>query len=201
MTALIADRIMRLLWGAFGIYWIATALVQKSSHSGTETQPSEIKCSNARFIRIIHHALLAIAFILLFMRRTAVGLLGERFLPASGWISYLGLVLTVAGLGLAVWARLHLAENWSARVRIRVGHELIRSGPYAHLRHPIYSGVLLGVIGTAIVIGQWRAAASVLIVFISYSIKGRREDRVLEREFGDTWLEHRRHAGFLLPRF
>ena len=201
MISLSADRIIRVLWAAFGIYWVVAAKLQQHSQSANDSAGVKFKISDALPIRIVHHAMLAIAFILLFVNHTAVGVLGKRFLPSNEWISSLGIAITTAGLGLAVWARVHLAENWSARVRIRVGHQLIRSGPYAHLRHPIYCGVLLGVIGTAVVIGQWRAVISVLIVLISYSIKGRREDRVLEREFGGAWLEHRRHAGFLLPRF
>ena len=201
MTALSIDRLIRVLWAAFGIYWVVAAKLQQHSESTSNSAGVKVKISDATPVRIVHHALLAMAVVLLFVRQAGVGILGKRFLPRGEWIAMSGLAITIAGLGLAVWARVHLAENWSARVRIRVGHELIRSGPYTRLRHPIYSGVLLGVIGTAIVVGQHRAVISVLIVVISYAIKGHREDLVLEREFGDVWREHRRHAGFLLPRF
>jgi len=201
MTAHSVDRVIRMLWAAFGIYWLVAAKVQQHSQSSTDSAGAEVKISDAPRIRIVHHAMLAITFIFLFVEQTGVGVLGERLLPRSEWVLISGLVITTAGLGLAVWARVHLAENWSARVRIRRGHELIRTGPYAHLRHPIYSGVLLGVVGSAIGLGQWRGVISVLVVLISYLVKGRREDLVLEREFGEAWREHRRHAGFLLPRF
>ena len=201
MMPLSMGRISAALWTAFGMYWVLAAKLQQRAQSTSHSTGGEIKTSDARSIRVIHHAMLAAAFILLFSEWTARGILGRRFLPATESVALLGLALTIAGLALAVWARVHLAENWSARVRIRVGHELVRTGPYAHLRHPIYSGVLLGVVGTAIVMGEWRGVIAVLVVVISYLIKGRREDAVLEREFGDTWREHRRHAGFLLPRF
>jgi protein-S-isoprenylcysteine O-methyltransferase Ste14 len=190
-------RIIGALWAGFAIYWFGAAKLQARSDANLPAN----KVSDAPPARILHHAMLAAAFVLLFVRQTAVGVLCYRFLPRSSITSLIGLILTVAGLSLAVWARTHLAENWSSRVRIRVGHELIRTGPYAHLRHPIYSGVLLGVIGTAVALGQWRGVISVALVLISYWIKGRREDAVLAREFGDSWLEHRRRAGFLLPRF
>ena len=66
------------------------------------------------------------------------------------------MLLTWLGIGLAIWARYHLAEYWSARVTIKEDHQLIRTGPYARLRHPIYSGLILATIGSALVIGKWR---------------------------------------------
>ncbi len=194
------NRAIRILWAAFGIYWFVVARWQTQAKSPEESTGAENKVSDAPSARVFHHACLVAAFILLFAPKIGVSALDGRFLPRTPPLEIAGLILTVAGLALAVWARGHLAENWSSRVRIRVGHELIRTGPYAHLRHPIYSGVLLGVIGSALVVDRWRALISVALVLISYSIKGRREDAVLAREFGDSWSEHRRHAGFLLPR-
>ena len=77
-------------------------------------------------------------------------------MPQTALFGMAGIVLTYAGLMLAIWARLSLGTNWSAVVDRKIGHELIRSGPYAYLRHPTYSGLLLAVIGTAIEIGEWR---------------------------------------------
>ena len=188
-----------ILWALFGIFWFGAAELQHR-RSGSEPRPAN-KISDSPAARSIHHAMLATAFVFLFAPQTGIGVLGQRFLPAGPGFQIAGFVITIAGLALAMWARRHLAENWSSRVRIRVGHELIRTGPYAHLRHPIYSGVLLAVIGTAIEVGRWHALVSVALILISYSIKARREDAALAREFGDAWLEHRRRAGFLLPRF
>ena len=188
-----------ILWALFAIFWFGGGELQHR-RSGPESRPAN-KISDSPAARLVHHAMLAAAFTFLFVRQTGVGFLGHRFLPRTAPFQIGGFVITVAGLALAVWARRHLAENWSSRVRIRVGHELIRTGPYAHLRHPIYSGVLLGVMGTAVEVGRWRALVSVVLVLISYWIKARREDAVLAREFGDAWSEHQRQAGFLLPRF
>src|SRR5579884_3514715 len=187
-----------ILWALFAIFWFGAAEIHRRSRQ--ESRPAN-KVSDSPSARLVHHAMLAAAFVFVFVPQTGVGFLRHRYLPHSAPVRIAGLVITVAGLALALWARVHLAENWSSRVRIRVGHELIRTGPYAHLRHPIYSGVLLGVIGTAVEVGRWRALVSVVLILISYWIKGRREDAVLAREFGEAWVEHRRHAGFLLPRF
>lgn len=193
------NRAIRILWAAFGIYWVIAARLQSRAGSNPNSPTAENKISDAPSARLFHHACLVAAFTLLFAPK--IGALDGRFLPRTLPLGIAGLLLTIAGLALAMWARRHLAENWSSRVRIRVGHELIRTGPYAHLRHPIYSGVLLGVIGSALVVDRWRALISVALVLISYSIKGRREDAILARAFGDSWVEHRRRAGFLLPRW
>jgi len=188
-----------ILWVLFAIFWFGSAEIQHR-RSGQESRSAN-KVSDSPSARLVHHAMLGAAFVFLFVRQTGVGFLRYRFLPHTEPVRIAGFVIAVAGLALALWARVHLAENWSSRVRICVGHELIRTGPYAHLRHPIYSGVLLAVVGTAIEVGRSRALVSVVLILISYWIKGRREDAVLASEFGEAWIEHRRHAGFLLPRF
>lgn len=70
---------------------------------------------------------------------------------------WLGLLMVICGLAFAVWARIHLGRNWSGTVTVKEDHELIRSGPYGIVRHPIYTGLLLAIAGTAIVFGEWRA--------------------------------------------
>ena len=66
---------------------------------------------------------------------------------------------TWGGIGLALWARVHLGQYWSARITLKEDHQLIRTGPYARLRHPIYTGLDLAAIGSAVVIDHWRCAA------------------------------------------
>jgi len=104
-------------------------------------------------------------------------------------------------IGLAIWARYHLAEYWSARITIKEDHQLIRTGPYTRLRHPIYSGIVLAAIGSAVVIDQWRCVLGVCLVLMGYCIKARKEETMLTQQFGDACREHQKHAGFLIPRF
>jgi protein-S-isoprenylcysteine O-methyltransferase Ste14 len=108
--------------------------------------------------------------------------------------------VTWLGVAVAIWARYHLAEYWSARVTIKVGHQLIRTGPYARMRHPIYSGLLLATLGTAIALGKWQGVVGLALVLIAYSVKARREESMLGAQFGSAFDEHRRHTGFLIPR-
>jgi protein-S-isoprenylcysteine O-methyltransferase Ste14 len=114
-------------------------------------------------------------------------------------VIWFGVALTCAGVGLAIWARRTLGRNWSDKVVLKVGHELIRSGPYGYLRHPIYSGVLLAVAGSALTIGEWRCVAAFALLGTNYYIKATREEKILAANFGEAFAEHKRRTGFFLP--
>jgi len=177
------------VWAIFGIYWFGTALRTKSA----KTREFPVW----RFLRL---SILAATFLLLFAQWIRIGFLGWRFVPVTPAIFESGFVLALAGITLALWARLHLGRNWSDKFVLKVDHELIRSGPYAYLRHPIYSGVLLGVAGTAIVVGEWRGAIAFCMLLVNYSIKARREEKILSVQFGEAFELHKQEAGFLLPK-
>lgn len=148
-------RLLQLLpyiWCAFGVYWVAAGL------SGKKAQTHESPVY--RFVRL---GILTLVFLLLFWSRTAVGILGRRFAPDTPLVSYVGFAATLVGLTIAMWARIHLGQYWSDKVVLKVDHQLIRTGPYANMRHPIYSGVLLGVLGTALVVGEWRGLLAFLM--------------------------------------
>ena len=150
--------------------------------------------------RLIHVLWMIGAAYLLFHFDPRLGALNHRFLPQRMWIAGLGAVITVAGIGVAIWARRHLGKNWSAEVTIREGHALIRSGPYAYIRHPIYSGMLLGILGTAVAVGEYRALVALAIFWIGWAHKAKKEESFLAQEFGPSFVEHKRVTGFFLPR-
>ena len=85
-------------------------------------------------------------------------------------------------------------------MQIKEGHELIRSGPYARIRHPIYTGILLATIGTALAIGEYRGLLAVGMLLTGFIRKARKEESFLAAEFGAAFDEHRRRTGFFLPR-
>lgn len=176
-------------WYAFAIYWAVSALRVKSSKA--------MEPLAARAYTVI---LAMAAFLLLFADKLKLGPLDKPFLMRSSWMDAAGIFLTYAGIVLAIWARWNLGQNWSGRVSLKVDHELIRSGPYARLRHPIYSGLLLAMIGTTIVMGEWRGLLAVLIVGIVHSLKAKREEALMLATFGDTYQSYRRQTGFLLPK-
>ena len=83
---------------------------------------------------------------------------------------------------------------------LKVDHQLIRSGPYAYVRHPIYTGLFLATAGTALVVGEWRAVVGVLLTLVAHSRKAAKEEALLATEFGEQYQDYRKHTGFLTPR-
>lgn len=97
------------------------------------------------------------------------------------------------GLGIAIWARRHLGRNWSAEVRLKEGHALVRSGPYARVRHPIYPG-LLAMTGTALVVGEWRGVVAALLVLLAFVLKSRVEEERTREAFPEHEAYRRESA-------
>jgi protein-S-isoprenylcysteine O-methyltransferase Ste14 len=126
-------------------------------------------------------------------------------MPAAGHARFdigqlAGILLIVAGLAFSAWARVHLGANWSATATLKAGHELIRTGPYALVRHPIYSGCLLAVAGSAIVNGDWRGVLGFVLIFASLAYKLCVEERWLSDYFGEPYRAYRREVHALVPR-
>lgn len=119
----------------------------------------------------------------------------------NSWILWLGAGLTFAGTILAIWARATIGKNWSAEVQIKQDHQLIRTGPHAHIRHPIYTGILLAVGGSALAVGEYRALLGLAVLGIGFIRKARKEESFLAVQFGRAFEDHQRHTGFFFPRF
>jgi protein-S-isoprenylcysteine O-methyltransferase Ste14 len=185
-----ALQVVGCFWIVLAVYWAVSALSQKS------TKKEE------HFIERLRHVVpMMVAVLLLSQSDASYGWLGLPFVAESGTLNLLGLVLAGAGAALAIWARWHLGRNWSAVVSIREQHDLIRSGPYRAVRHPIYTGLLLAILGTVLIIGEFRALVALAIVLASFYLKARKEDVWLAREFGETFEGHAKHTGMFLPRF
>lgn len=126
--------------------------------------------------------------------------LNMRLLPEISAVWLAGLALTAAGVGISIWARLSLGANWSGVVSLKKGHELIRKGLYRWIRHPIYTGILIAFIGTAMIKGHLRGWIGFLIVWATFYLKARREESFLRQEFGAGFEEHTRRTGMFLPK-
>lgn len=184
------SRIETWLWLIFALYWFV------ASRTTAKTKARESLRSS-----LPRNLVLALAGALLFARGLSIGVLGRRFLPPLPWIWYAGVALTIAGLALAFWARYHLGRNWSAQITLKEGHTLVCGGPYKYLRHPIYSGILLAIVGTALTVGLYRALLAVFLAGLGFWWKARQEDAWLARAFGEQFERQRRRTGRLLPRW
>lgn len=176
-------------WYVFAAYWGLTALTVKRA-----------KVTEKSADRLATLAVMVTAFVLLFYEWPSTGPLRLHFAPAERWIVWFGVAITTLGVVLAIWARRCLGEYWSARVTLKQDHQLIRSGPYRYVRHPIYTGMLLGAVGRAITIGEWRGVLAVALILVAHSRKALREQRMLAGEFGEEYARYCGETGFLFPR-
>jgi protein-S-isoprenylcysteine O-methyltransferase Ste14 len=110
-----------------------------------------------------------------------------------------GAAVTIAGLLFAVWARVYLGRNWSRSVTIKEDHELITTGPYALARHPIYTGILTGLLGTAIALSQVRGFIAFALFFFAFWIKLRMEEQWMRSQFGETYVTYAHQTAALVP--
>jgi protein-S-isoprenylcysteine O-methyltransferase Ste14 len=125
--------------------------------------------------------------------------LEQRFHPHTfGW-SVAGVVLVAVGIGFSIAARVWLGSNWSSIVTLKQDHELIRSGPYAWVRHPIYSGLLCALFDTAIVIGSWRALIGLALLVAAILRKLTIEERFMTEQFGEVYVRYRAEVPALIP--
>jgi len=178
--------VLAVVWTALGLYWGA---------------PSEAAQSGEfRWYRGVRLLVLAAVFALLFWNATAVGVLGRRFVPDLPALGIVGFSAALCGMFVTLWSRMALGRYWSDKVILQSEHKLIRSGPYSCMRHPLYSGVLLAVLGTALVLGEMRGLVSLAILLANYAIKANREERILAERFGPEFVDHVRRTGFLWPR-
>ena len=163
-------------WGLVAIFWALTAFRLKPVVRAQRTGS-----------RLLQVSLLVSAAVLLFSAWPHAALLDSRVLPDSALTALAGITLTVAGVVVAIAARVYLGRNWSGRATIKDGHELVRNGPYALVRHPIYTGLLIAAIGTAIAFGQVRNLAALPLLLLGFRLKLREEERLLFQAFGTQY--------------
>jgi protein-S-isoprenylcysteine O-methyltransferase Ste14 len=176
------------LWLAWILYWWI---------SSRDVKPNRRQESAAS--RIAHMLPLVLAAWLIAAHRLPGDSLVGRMFPATLTVYLVGTAITAAGLAFSVWARVVLGRNWSGTVTLKEGHELVRSGPYRLVRHPIYTGLLVAFIGSAVARGEWRGVLAVAIAFVALWRKLQLEERWMEETFGEAYARYRAEVPALIP--
>jgi protein-S-isoprenylcysteine O-methyltransferase Ste14 len=187
-SMILTDSLIFATWVLFWAYWLFSAIRDRS--------PYKKKQSRQSFL--LSMIVLAVAW-MLFTGLLSPGLLLERIVPDTPSFAAAGLIITVAGLGFAIWARIHLGKNWSGSPAIRSNQTIIRTGPYHFVRNPIYTGILLGVTGTALALGTLWALCTVVLLLVAFLLKIRVEEQFLTEEFGEEYLRYKREVRALIP--
>ncbi|NRD78130.1 isoprenylcysteine carboxylmethyltransferase family protein [Bacillus sp. BRMEA1] len=177
------------LWSVFWAYWmllaISTRKKVKKEYSGQE-----------RTQRIVHLIFVIISFVITFFR---VNFIDKIIIPSNYAFDSLGGVILLLSLSLAVWARIILGRNWSGAIQKVENQRLIRNGPYKHIRHPIYTGIVCGFCGTFLIFGTLASFIGFLIILFSYIAKIKIEENFLVTEFGDEYREYMKQSWALVP--
>ena len=176
------------VWITFLIYWQIKAINTK------KTQRLEPVVS-----RILRVLIFLVAIVLLSTTWIPLPWLYRPLWQQGLWLFWIGAAITVGGLLFAVWAREHLGRNWSRSVTIKQDHELISTGPYAVVRHPIYTGILTGFLGVAIALSEARGFVAFGLIFLVFWAKFSMEEQWMRSQFGETYAEYSHRTAALVP--
>ena len=173
-------------WIFFGAWWLVRAL-------GTARTASQESMAS----RLSHALFLGGGALLMIIHPR--GFLAQRLWPQSFGLACTGLVLDVAGVAFAIWAREHLGRLWSGTITLKEGHLVVRSGPYRWARHPIYTGILTGLTGVVIARADLSSLVALTLVAIGVVRKVVIEERLLVEHFGDEYESYRREVKTIVP--
>jgi protein-S-isoprenylcysteine O-methyltransferase Ste14 len=177
----VIDVIILVGWIAFWVYWFAVSF--------------RVKTGQTRWGQFVGFRVLAI-LVFFFLLRLKV--LKGHGTVANPWLQGIGTAIFVLGLALAVWARVYLGRNWGMPMSRKAEPELVTTGPYRSVRHPIYSGIILAAIGTTIALSvYWIAAVIFMAAYFSYSAVN--EERYMAEQFPTTYPAYKRSSKMLIP--
>ena len=173
------DTIIGVGWLAFWVYWLAASARTKATRTRSGIG-----------VRVL--------VVLVFVVAIQSGAFRRRAAMHNHWLQAIGLVLFALGLALAIWARVYLGRNWGTPMSEKVDPELVTTGPYRFVRHPIYSGIIVATIGTAIAVSaSWLVGVVVFGGYFVYSATV--EERNMERLFPETYPAYKRSTKMLIP--
>jgi protein-S-isoprenylcysteine O-methyltransferase Ste14 len=179
----------------FPVLWVVFLLFWQFKPGGTKTTVR----LEGLFSRIVRALAFLVAIALMMLGNLPAHFLYWAIVPQGFTAFWAGAFITVLGMLFALWARSHLGANWSRSVTVKRDHELIITGPYALVRHPIYTGILTGFLGTAVAEGQVRSFIAFLLVSAVLFAKLRLEESWMRSQFGTTYETYSQHVRALVP--
>jgi protein-S-isoprenylcysteine O-methyltransferase Ste14 len=169
------------IWIAFWIYWLAAS--------------TGVKAGRTRWGAFAGFRVALILVVLLLVR---LRVFKSHTVTSDPWLEGIGLAIFVLGLALAVWARIYLGQNWGMPMSEKADPELVTSGPYRRVRHPIYSGIILAMVGTAIAVSwYWLIAVALIGAYFIYSAT--REERYMSGALPDAYAAYKQTSKMLIP--
>jgi len=181
--------IIHAFWIIFALVWLVASLATK------RTQQKAPLIS-----RLTYGVLVTAGCYLMFAGELVFPRLRAHILPPSTVKDVAGIVLTASGIALAMWARFYIGSNWSSAVTVKVGHELVRTGPYRWVRHPIYAGILLALIGTGLSRNHIAVLPGIALCWLGFLLKSRMEENFMRQTFGEQYVEYCETVGALVPK-
>lgn len=175
------------LWVLWFASWMAAA---GWSSAAVARQPAAA--------RLRHGVLVGLGAYFLFGYAQAP-LLHRPLLPLPWWAGWAAVAMMPLGFAYSWWARIHIGRLWSGAVTLKAGHTIVRSGPYAFTRHPIYTGLLVAAAATAVVFNQVQSMLGFALMTAGFVVKLRQEERLLERHFGHAYRDYRSEVKALVP--
>lgn len=175
------------MWIAWVVYWLVAARDVK------RTRWRQAPGSEA-----LHGIPLLICTVLWLAPRWQPAALTAPLLPPGPFLPLIGTAIVAAGIGYASWARVHLGRNWSSKVVLKEDHVLIRTGPYRLVRHPIYAGMLLALLGSALAVGEWRGFLALVFALIGVLFRVRAEETRMTETFPE-YADYKRQSSALVP--
>jgi protein-S-isoprenylcysteine O-methyltransferase Ste14 len=184
----LAQSIISGCWILFAVIWLIAAFWTKRS-----------VYQESRWQRLGYMIPVLIDGYLVFKGQRLSDPLAFRIVPHVDALAWTGIALCIVGLAFCIWARFTLGQNWSGMVTLKGGHELITRGPYALVRHPIYTGLLTMFVATVLVLGHVAGILAMPLVFVSIWIKLRHEEKLMLQKFPDQYAAYQRRVKRLVP--
>ena len=180
--------IIRVCWIIFVVVWLLGAISTKRAI-----------CRESSTERVRYWLMLVVGYFLVIKSSSLPSPFDWLVVPHTMSSAWIGAFLCVSGLVFAVWARVILGRNWSGVITLKEGHELVERGPYRVVRHPIYTGIVVMFSGTAVAIGYFGGFLGLLLVFVSFWLKLKREEDLMLKHFPDKYAAYQVRVKRIIP--